>query len=210
MITMEDIIREGHPTLEKRAKEIGLPLDEGTKETLVRMRQFLINSQDETMREEYDLREGVGLSAPQIGISKRMVVIYTMDEDLEEHHDYIIINPRITSHSVAKTYIPGGEGCLSVDREVEGVVPRHKRVSVRGHFYCPDTDTIEEKTIRLRGFLAVVIQHEIDHLDGILFTKRTVGDLEDAEPIEFKLPEAEENQNALEDDQNRTPKEEGT
>ncbi len=210
MITMDDIIREGHPTLEKRAKEVGLPLDEDTKKTLTRMRQFLINSQDETIREEHGLREGVGLSAPQIGISKRMLAIYTLDEDFEEHHDYIIINPKIIGHSVAKTYIAGSEGCLSVDREVDGVVPRHKRVSMRGHFYRPDTDTVEEKTIRLRGFLSVVIQHEIDHLDGILFTKRIVADLERAEPIEFKLPETEDDESTPEENHNRFPKEEKT
>jgi len=208
MITMEDIIREGHPTLQKRAEEVDLPLDDGTKNTLVKMRRFLINSQDETMREEYGLREGVGLSAPQIGLSKRMIAIHTLDEDFEEHHDYLIINPSIVSHSVAKTYIPGGEGCLSVDREVEGVVPRHKRVSVHGHFYDSDKDTVEERTIRLRGFLSVVIQHELDHLNGILFTKRTVGELEHAEPIEFKLPESTEDESAPEGDNNRTPKEE--
>lgn len=186
MLTMKDVIREGHPTLTEKSEPVELPLDSETKNTLKRMRTFLINSQDDTMVEKYDLRPGVGLAAPQINIKKRMLAIYTEDESFETHHDYLMINPKIISHSEAITYMPGGEGCLSIDREVEGLVPRKKKVTVKTHLYDVKRDTVTETTLRLRGFLAIVFQHELDHLNGILFPERLVETLEDVEPIQFK------------------------
>lgn len=186
MLTMKDVIREGHPTLTEKSEPVELPLDSETKNTLKRMRTFLINSQDDTMVEKYDLRPGVGLAAPQINIKKRMLAIYTEDESFETHHDYLMINPKIISHSEAITYMPGGEGCLSIDREVEGLVPRKKKVTVKTHLYDVKRDTVTETTLRLRGFLAIVFQHELDHLNGILFPERLVETLENVEPIQFK------------------------
>ncbi|MFW5894649.1 MAG: peptide deformylase [Bacillota bacterium] len=189
MLTMNDVIREGHPTLETVAKPVELPLDDETKNTLKEMRQFLLNSQDETIREKYELREGVGLAAPQIDISKRMLAIHTLDEKFETLHDYVMINPKIVSHSVQETYLPGGEGCLSIDREVEGLVPRKKKVTVDTYLFNTETEEVTRKELRLRGFLAVVFQHELDHLDGILFPKRIKESLPDASPVEFQTPE---------------------
>ena len=189
MITMKDIIREGHPSLETVADEVTLPLEEETKATLKEMRQFLINSQNEETREKYELREGVGLAAPQINILKRMLAIHTYDEKYEEFHDYLMVNPKIVSHSTQQTYMPGGEGCLSIDREVEGLVPRYKKVTVKTHLYDVETDELKETTLRLRNFPAIVFQHELDHLNGILFPSRVKESLPDVDPIEFKTVE---------------------
>ncbi len=195
MITMKDIIREGHPTLEKKAEPVPLPPAPEIRQTLLKMREFLINSQDPETREKHSLREGVGLAAPQINLSLRMLAIHTYDEKLENHHDYMMINPRIVSHSEQLTYMPGGEGCLSIDREVEGLVPRYKKVTVKTHLYDHVSDEVQETTLRLRNFPAIVFQHELDHLNGVLFTERVKPSLEDVKPIEFK-------------DQNETLKEE--
>lgn len=189
MLTMDDVIREGHPTLETAAEAVELPLDDTTKDTLKEMRQFLLNSQDETIREEYELREGVGLAAPQINISKRMLAIHTLDEKFEKLHDYVMVNPRIVSHSIQETYLPGGEGCLSVDREVEGLVPRKKKVTVDTYLFDTETEALTRTRLRLRGFLAVVFQHELDHLDGILFPSKVKEALPEATPVEFVPPE---------------------
>ncbi len=70
MLTMKDIIRDGHPTLRQKAAELELPLTKEEKETLIAMREFLVNSQDEEIAKRYGLRSGVGLAAPQINISK--------------------------------------------------------------------------------------------------------------------------------------------
>ena len=190
MLTMKDVIREGHPTLEKRSLEVALPLDDETKAILKEMRTFLINSQDEALSEKYDLRPGVGLAAPQINILKRMIAIYTTDETGEVLHDYLMVNPKIVSHSVKETYLPTGEGCLSIDREVEGVVPRYQKVTVKTHLYDPLKDRLIEQTLNFKGYLSIVFLHELDHLNGILFPSKVVSTLPNAIPITFSLPEA--------------------
>jgi len=194
---MKDVIREGHPTLALRAKEVELPLNDEDKQTLKLMMGFLENSQDPETSEEYELRPGVGLAAPQINISKRMLAVLTTDEKNEKLYKLLLVNPKIISHSVQKIYIPGGEGCLSVDREVEGLVPRHKKITVRAQQYLPDTDELRKIEIRISGYVGVVLQHEIDHLNGVLFVDIIKEHLEGAEPIVFigeeDLEETEEN-----------------
>ena len=85
----------------------------------------------------------------------------------ETFKNYIIINPKLISTSEEIIYVEEGEGCLSVNREVEGIVPRHARVTLEG--YDMDGNKIK---IRGREELAVAFQHELDHLDGILFTDK--------------------------------------
>ncbi len=191
MITMNDIIREGHPTLITRAEDVPLPLSDEHKNTLLEMRQFIINSQDPQTREQYELREGVGLAAPQINRSLRMLAIHTLDEKFETLHDYMLINPKIIAHSQVGTYMPGGEGCLSVDREVEGLVRRYKNVRIRTHLLDPETHEVYQTTLRLKNFPAIVFQHELDHINGILFISKVEDDLPGIEPIEFQKPQDE-------------------
>ena len=84
-----------------------------------------------------------------------------------QFENYIIINPKIISQSEELIYVGEGEGCLSVNREVEGIVPRAARVTVEYNDYNGDT-----YRIRVREDIAVAFQHEIDHLDGILFVDK--------------------------------------
>ena len=81
--------------------------------------------------------------------------------------DYVLINPKVISYSEEMIYAGEGEGCLSVNREVDGIVPRHARATVG--FYDVSGNYKEE---RVREEFAVAFQHEIDHLDGILFTDK--------------------------------------
>ncbi|MFC6465365.1 peptide deformylase [Marinilactibacillus sp. GCM10026970] len=170
MITMNDIIREGHPTLRKIAEKVDFPLSEDIKQLANELLQFLINSQDPEIAEEYELRAGVGIAAPQVNVSSQLLAVYlsSADEESDEpEFSRIMINPRIVSHSVQQTCLPDGEGCLSVDREIEGFVPRHKRITVE----YVDLDGEKHKE-RLRGLPAIVVQHEIDHLNGVMFYDR--------------------------------------
>ncbi|MDD9147197.1 MULTISPECIES: peptide deformylase [unclassified Sporolactobacillus] len=177
MITMDDIIREGNPILRQTAKEVPLPATGDEKETLRKMLEFLKNSQNKETAEKFNLRAGIGLAAPQIAISKRMIALL-LDDDHGKHYEYMLFNPKIISHSVENTYLEGGEGCLSVDREVPGFVPRHARVKVKAF----DIDG-KPLTLRLKGYPAIAIQHEIDHLNGILFFDR----IDKSDP--FKIPD---------------------
>ena len=163
MTTMKDIIREGHPSLRNTAEAVALPLSDEDKKTLKEMAEFLENSQNPEISEKYGLRPGVGLAAPQINQSKRMIAVRIDDEKGNQYH-HALVNPKIISHSVEQAYISSGEGCLSVDREVPGFVPRYARVTVKGF----DIDGKEVK-LRLKGLPAIVFQHEIDHLNGIMF-----------------------------------------
>ncbi len=166
IITMKDIVREGDPILHQATKEVSLPPSEEDKETLISMMNFLKNSQDSNLAKKYNLRPGVGLSANQIGLNKRMFTAFLTDEKGKEH-EYAMINPKIISHSVSMIYLPQGEGCLSVDRDIKGFVPRYERIKVKGFNL-----TGEEVLLKLSGYSSIVVQHEIDHLDGIMFYDR--------------------------------------
>ncbi|WP_078430609.1 peptide deformylase [Alkalihalobacterium alkalinitrilicum] len=169
MITMRDVVREGQPVLRQIAKEVALPPSKEDKDTLEKMLEFVINSQDPEIAEQYGLRPGIGLAAPQIGISKRMIAVHVYDEN-DNLVSCGMFNPKIISHSVELNHLENGEGCLSVDRDVPGVVPRYSRITVKG-----TTLEGEEVTWRLKGLVSIVFQHEIDHLNGIMFYDRIEG-----------------------------------
>lgn len=190
MLLMKNVIREGHDTLSLKAEEVSIPMDDETKNTLIEMMEFLENSQDPVKGEELGLRPGVGLAAPQINVSKRMIAVYTTDERGEKLYKLSLVNPKIVSHSEALTYLPGGEGCLSVDRETTGLVPRYKKIRVRAYQYLAEKDELRKIELRVSGYVAIVLQHEIDHLNGVLYVDKLVEHL-DAEPIVFKFEEEE-------------------
>lgn len=167
MITMKDIIREGNPTLRKIAEPVSLPLSDEDRALGEEMMTFLINSQDPIKAEELELRGGVGLAAPQLDISKRVIAIHVPNSDLENLEpslSTIMYNPKILSHSVQDACLSDGEGCLSVDRDVPGYVVRHNKITIS--YY--DSDGKKQKK-RLKNYEAIVVQHEIDHLNGIMF-----------------------------------------
>lgn len=165
MITMDNIIREGHPTLRKRAEKLTFPLSEEDQKLAHDLMEFLENSQDEKIAEKYHLRAGVGLAAPQVDRSIRMTAVLVPGAEGEEPiFKHVLVNPTIVSESVQKAALAEGEGCLSVDRDVPGYVPRADRIKLRWF----DLDG-NEHVQRLKDYPAIVVQHEIDHLNGILF-----------------------------------------
>ncbi|PLR84046.1 peptide deformylase [Bacillus canaveralius] len=163
MITMDDIIRDGHPGLRQVAEEVQMPPSEEDINILNSLMEYVKNSQDPEISARYNLRPGIGLAAPQINVMKRMIAVNVTDEK-GELYSYALFNPKIVSHSVEKSYLTAGEGCLSVDEPIPGYVPRYARVTVKGY----DIDGTAVK-LRLKGLVAIVFQHEIDHLNGIMF-----------------------------------------
>jgi len=161
------ILDEKDKRLHQKAKEVtSFPISKKDQKNINDMIKYLEMSQIEEYSTKYNLRAGMGLAYPQIGILKRIFVIV---EELEDHsfRNYIIINPKIISQSEELIYVGEGEGCLSINREVEGIVPRSARVTVE-YF----NEEGEKQKIRVREDIAVAFQHEIDHLNGILFTDR--------------------------------------
>jgi len=158
------ILDEKNKKLREISKEVTFPLTKEEKQDIEDMMNYLEMSQIEKYREQYDLRAGMGLAYIQIGVPKRIfVIVDEIEEGKFERH--VVINPKILSMSEELIYVGEGEGCLSINRETEGIVPRHARMKVEA--YDENGDLY---TIRVREDLAVAFQHEIDHLNGILFT----------------------------------------
>lgn len=161
-----NILDEKNKHLRTIAKEVNFPISEETKKTIKQVIKHLTYSQIEEKAEKYDLRPGMGLAFPQLGKDMRIIiVVYEYEEGKFE--DYVVINPKIISNSTEMIAAEAGEGCLSVNREVEGHVPRFARVTIEG--YDIDGNKIN---IRAREDLSIAFQHEIDHLNGILFFDR--------------------------------------
>jgi len=161
-----NILDEKDPHLRKISKDAKLPLSKEYKDLIERAIDELTYSQIEELAEKYDLRPGMGLAFPQLGINERIIVIVHEYED-GKFNNYVFVNPKIVSYSDEMIAAEVGEGCLSVNREVEGHVKRHARVTVEGF----DVDGNKIK-VRAREELSLAFQHEIDHLDGILFYDR--------------------------------------
>ena len=157
------ILDESNKILRKTSKEVTFPLDKETKKLINDALTYLEMSQIDEYATKYNLRPGMGLSFVQIGILKRIFVISEEIDD-GKFKRYVVINPKIISKSEELIYVGEGEGCLSINREVEGIVPRCARITVEAY-----DENGEKFTIRVREDIAVAFQHEIDHLNGILF-----------------------------------------
>ncbi|HTW33369.1 MAG TPA: peptide deformylase [Rhizomicrobium sp.] len=157
------IARMGHPVLAKRAEAVVDPTAPGIRRLVGDMTETMIDA------------NGAGLAAPQVHVPLRVVVFQAPDDRAEpaetdaERFDHtapltVLINPQI---EVLDHELEGGwEGCLSVPG-LRGLVERPNHIRYRGY----DQDgTLIERTAR--GFHARVVQHEIDHLDGILYPQR--------------------------------------
>ncbi len=161
------ILDEKNKILHKISSDVTFPVSEEDRKLAYDTIKYLEMSQDEKIAEKYNLRAGMGMAFVQLGKLKRIFVIANELEEKNTFEEYIIINPRIISCSEELIYVGEGEGCLSVNREVEGIVPRHARITVEYYDFEGN-----KKTIRVREDLAIAFQHEIDHLNGILFVDK--------------------------------------
>ena len=191
MITMNDVIREGHPNLYKVSEPVALPLSKEDKALLIDLLNYVKLSTDEENQDNDAYRPSVGIAAPQVNVLKRMFAVHVHDMD-GTLYSYMLVNPEITSKSQDLIYLPGGEGCLSVDRETEGLTPRHQSVTMKALRYIEETDSLTPIILHLSGYIGIVFQHEFDHLNGILYTQKLFLELPSATPA-FTLPQVEDN-----------------
>lgn len=168
-IYYKDILKDTDPLVRQKSAPVKLPLTKEDKATLEAMLEYIHCSREEDHSED-DYRAAVGLAAPQIGVMKRMfaMVVDMGTEEEEELVEYALVNPKIISHSMQLAYLGSGEGCLSVEEEHQGFVPRYAKITVRGYDMLRD----QEVEVRFSGYLSIVAQHEIDHFDGVLFYDR--------------------------------------
>jgi peptide deformylase len=148
------IARMGHPVLLQRAQPIPDPGAEHVRS--------LVADMTETMRDA----EGIGLAAPQVHHSLRLILFLDVEQRAEvpDRRPIALVNPEI--ESLDDVLEPGWEGCLSIPG-LRGLVPRYRRIAYRG--LTLDGCTIEREA---EGLHARVVQHEVDHLDGILYPMR--------------------------------------
>lgn len=150
-MAIRDIVLMGDPVLRTPAAPV-----EAFDDDL----RSLVDDMFETMYHA----EGVGLAAPQIGLSQRVLVVDVRDEDDPASGRFALINPEIVA--VSKDTEKASEGCLSIPG-LEELVERPAVVEVRG--YDPRGNAF---TVEATDLLSRALQHEIDHLDGVLFVDR--------------------------------------
>lgn len=150
-MAIRDIVLMGDPVLRRPADPV-----ESFDDDL----RALVDDMFETMYHA----EGVGLAAPQIGLSKRILVVDVRDDDDPAAGRFAVINPEIVA--VSRETEKASEGCLSIPG-LEELVERPAVVEVRGFDVHGETFTVEADDL-----LGRALQHEIDHLDGVLFLDR--------------------------------------
>lgn len=159
--------------LRERSKEVSLPLSQEDKELAEKMIYHIDTSQSEN---NHNLQPGVGVAAIQYGIPKRMFYInganYKKGSNIPTKilRD-VLINPVIIATSENELALDTGEGCLSVANSwpnQDGFVYRKSRIVAKAYSYFEQ----KEVTYDLTGYLAIVFQHEYDHLEGKLFVDR--------------------------------------
>lgn len=163
---MLKIVSDKVKSLRKKSFPCELPLKEDERKILLEMIDYLRKSSDEEYCAKHKIRSGVGLAAPQVGVNKRMLAIsYTHEDQLVE---YCLVNPKIVENSLKEVALSNGEGCLSVENDHKGYVYRSYKIKVKAY------DLLQDKDIEIvaKGYDAIVLQHEIDHLDGILYYDR--------------------------------------
>ena len=160
------IVKDNNPIMRKKSLPVDLPLSAEDQQALDEMLNYLKLSQDEDYAKKHNIRPGVGIAAIQIGLLKRMFCIYYERE--EGIVQYQLVNPKIIEYSVRKCALQDGEGCLSVDGEHPGLSHRYYKIKMQAY----DALTKKDIIITARGFDAIVLQHEYDHLDGLFFYDR--------------------------------------
>ena len=153
-MALREVIKLPHPNLRKPARKV---------KTIDADFQKLVDDMIETMRDE----PGVGLAATQLDIPLRLIVVeYPLDDSDENMHPslFVVVNPEISKKSVETEM--GIEGCLSVP-DIFGEVERSVSLEVNGLNRFG-----KKQKIKAHGWLARIFQHEIDHVNGILFVDR--------------------------------------
>jgi len=163
-INYDTIVKDTDPKLRNKSAPIEVPLSAKHLALAKRMLRYVKDSRDDNKAEKYNLRPAVGLAAPQVGEFIQIIMVM-VDQEEGDPLIYLLANPKIIAHSVQQAALKGGEGCLSVEIVHEGFVKRAARITIRAY----DILAQQEVVIKEQGYAAIVLQHEIDHLNGILF-----------------------------------------
>ena len=164
-INDDTIIKDNDPFIRTKSVDVEIPLSQEDKEIFEEMLYYVRNSTNEEIAEKENLKPAVGISAIQFGVAKKMLVVCIRNEKDEIEWEYALANPKLISSSLEKAYLAAGEGCLSVPEGHEGYVYRARRIKIKAYSYLDQ----KEVQIKATGYPAIVLQHEMDHLNGILY-----------------------------------------
>ena len=164
-INNDTIIKDDDPRIREKSVDVPVPLNEEDRQLMEDMLTYVKNSTIEEIAEKENLKPAVGISAIQVAVPRKLVAVVLRDEEGNIEREYALANPKVLSSSIEQAYIGSGEGCLSVPEDHEGYVPRSRRIKVRAY----DCLKNEEVTFRVSDYPAIVLQHEFDHLKGILY-----------------------------------------
>lgn len=161
------ILEDSNEFLTKKCKDVTFPLSDKDS-LLVNHMVSYIDACYDNRDNEFGIRCGIAVAAPQVGCDKKIIYVHMVDQDGKEQK-YLLANPEIVATSVACCYLKDGEGCLSVLKDHKGHVKRFNKVRVKALDMLNDNKPI---TINAEGLFAICLQHEIDHLSGILYYHR--------------------------------------
>lgn len=167
-ISYKDIVKDDNPVLREVSKEVMWPLSKEHLSIMNQMIDYVRSSQDAEEAEKRNLRPAYGISAVQLGYPLKMMYIRIENDQGFEPEEFALINPKIEERSTKLGALKTGEGCLSVDEEHPGYVVRNYSIKI----VAIDHFTDREVEIEAHGLTAIVLQHEMDHLSGIMFYDR--------------------------------------
>lgn len=169
MPTAKWIVKDNQKSLLSECQQITLPLNQSDELIMQKLIDWVRVSQNEKLNSNHEMIEAIGIAAPQIGANVNMyyILLPIFDEESKKtnYFEHALINPKIIAHSKQIAALKHGEGCLSVDKKHQGLVPRSYKIHVTGYDY------LKQKNISLtvRGYEAIVFQHEQDHLEKHLY-----------------------------------------
>lgn len=162
-----NIVELPNKILRTKSKEVSLPLSEED----IKLAETMIYHVEDSVKPGSKFRPAVGVAAIQYGIPKQMFYVYLQDNKGNVLFKDLLINPKIISKSENLVALRQGEGCLSVnekDPHQDGYIKRSARIIVDAFSYIHN----ENRRYDVSSYLAIVMQHELDHLDGKLFIDR--------------------------------------
>jgi peptide deformylase len=150
--------------LREATKELTFPISDKDQELIDKMVAYIDESCNNP--EKCKIDPGIAIAAPQVGLDKNVIYINFVKDGTK--YTYLIANPKIASESMVNSYLSGGEGCLSVKNKHQGVVKRKYKIVVNAY----DLINKENIVIEAKDFFSICLQHEMDHLKGILYYDR--------------------------------------
>lgn len=168
LISMSDIITDDNPLIRQISFDVKYPLNKFETKLMQKMIEYVRSSTNEQIAKQRKLKPAYGISAIQLGYNKKMLFVRVENEFSHEPEEFALINPKVTNRSEKKAYLKTGESCLSVLNDHKGYVVRNYGITIVGIDFFTD----REIEINAKGLTAIVLQHEMDHLLGVLYYDR--------------------------------------